>query len=210
VSLTFRRDPYPSALDGELIICDVPVLVGLAAIRRLDRIVRSLPALRYALPARAELSQCWVDGIAGAAEALDAEGLDVNPTDSADPAVREALFNEIDGLGNAWRGSQMTEVEARSAAASFAVARHRRVTLLTHRSPHWNAGMPRNGPRRVLCVGGAELALWLARAELSAAEAWEFYCDLATTTAGEQPRWPLDEAQGDFVYWAGEAAAGRL
>lgn len=76
--------------------------------------------------------------------------------------------------------------------------------------PTLECRQPRNGPRRVICVGGAERALWLARAELSAADAWDFHRELATTTAGEQPIWPVDEAQGDFAHWAGEAAAGRL
>ena len=205
-----QRDPYPSAFDGDVTLCDAPILVGLTATGRLSQVLRLVPDLRYALPARAEMSQLWVDGVNGAADAVDINGIDLDPTDSADPAVRAGLFEQIDSLTNAWLGGQLDEAGVRSAATTFVVARHRRVALLTNRYPHWSAGMPRNGPRRVLCVGTAELALWLARSELGASDAWAFYCELARTIAGEQPGWPVGEAEADFGYWAEEAAADRL
>lgn len=202
--------PWLERFDGELLLCDAPLLVGLEAIGRLAWLRGVLPGLSYVVSARLELNQMWVDSVPGAETVTSAEVPEIRPTDSDDPQVKSALLEQVDALAIAWAGQDMTEVATRSAASSFVAARHRRAPLLSHRRAVTTAAMPRNAPQRLVTVGAADLALWLTRNQLEPAAAWEVYVATAATVAGEQWRWPVDSSKADFLYWAEEAAEGRL
>lgn len=185
------------------------MLAGLAAVDRLSWLVGVLPSLTRVVSARLELTEMWAVGVVGADVALDLEMAEVPPSDSSLEG-RDRLLQQIDALASAWTEPGTDAVAARSAASSFAAAWDRRVPLLTHRPQHHRAAYPPNRPTRVVLVGGADLALYLVRRHLSAADAWNLSQQLAATVSGEQYGWPVGSAAGDFRYWAEEAAAGRL
>lgn len=191
-------------------ICDAPIVVGIAAVGRQSWLSSILPALAYVISARLELNEMWVAGVAGAETATSGGTREILPTDSTDRRTREELSQQVDGLCVAWAGEGMTDVATRSVATAFVAAKHRGVPLLSHRRPITRAASPRTSARRVTCLGAAELTLWLARAHLTPNDARGLYVQLASTVAGEQWRWAVNDDEDEFLYWAEEAAAGRL
>lgn len=185
------------------------MLVGLAAIGRDGWLSRHLPGLAYLLSGRLEIGQSWADEIRGADAAKSTIMPAITPIDAGDSGSSQLLNEQIEALAHAWAGGSLSEVAVRSAATAFAIAKHRSVPLLSHRAPIVRAATASDGTRRVDCVGGADLAIWLARSHLEPAHAWEFYEQLSATIAGEQHGWRVPHTRGDFLYFAREAAAGR-
>lgn len=208
--MTDRARPWLAAFDGDLVICDAPIVVGLSAIGRQEWLATVLPAIAYVTPARLEINEMWVGGIPGADTATSGAMREILATDSGDRAVRDELFLQVDALATMWTGEGMTDAAARSAATAFVAARHRGVPLMSHRRPITRAATPRGGAKRIACFGAAELTLWLSREHLTPPEAWDMYQQLATTICGEQWLWAVGADEDEFGYWAAEAAAARL
>lgn|GEM_PF-5763097 len=206
-----RQDPVLAPFGSGLVLIDGPLLIGLAASGDLATVdVWFDGRLRVSQNTPAEIRDAWANGVPGAD--LDTDAQVVAVADAGDDvATQTALGRQWRTLADMWRQGSMSEGRARGLATSFVTAKHRNIPLLTHHEQAWVAAAPSSGvPRRVQIGGIVEVALvGVKAAAIDPASAWELYSRVASTAAGFQPEWKMAR-RGDFLGWAGEAAAGRL
>jgi len=164
--LAVGRGPRPFLVpfDGELVICDGPMLVAIAATgRAIDGCRASCRRSPICRPLASRYGRCGSPG--SPAPMLPTKRLrkSARLTRQTPWCAKRCLG--IDALSRAWAEAGMSEVAARSAGTSFVTAMHPRVPLLTHRSVHTRSAMARNGrhgplPMPMLLIARICRSIW--------------------------------------------------
>ena len=215
------REPDLRPFRADLLIVDVPMVVGLEVIELRETVLTHLGKRARTGPrAGGELLDWRAGGAAGAD--LDTPELP-SPLGIADPSMNDAELREIAettaALGQAWAGPGVSEIRARSLASAYAAAVRHGVPIATNALEVWRISRGRTALAGTsgLVGGTAELMLYLVSCgQMEPEEAWEAYRSLVGTIAGSTPGWSLhpapqaDRARATFLGWASEAQGGRL
>lgn len=215
------REPDLRPFRADLLIVDVPMVVGLEVIGLRETVLTHFGKRARTGPrAGGEL----LDWRAGGAAGADLEAPELpSPLGIADPGMDDAELREIAetsaALGQAWAGPGVSEIRARSLATAYAAAARHGVPIATNALEVWRISRGRTAlAGKIGLVGGtAELMLYLVSCgEIEPEEAWEAYRSLVGTIAGSTPGWSLhpapqaDRTKEAFLAWASEAQGGRL
>lgn len=215
------REPDLRPFRADLLIVDVPMVVGLEVIGLRATVLTHLGKRARTGPrAGGELLDWRAGGTAGAD--LEAPELP-SPLGIAEPGRSDTELREIAettvALGRAWAGPGVSEIRARSLATAYAAAARHGVPIATNALEVWRISRGRTGLAGTtgLVGGTAELMLYLVSCgALEPEEAWVAYRSLAGTIAGFTPGWSLhpapeaDRTREAFLGWASEAQGGRL
>lgn len=215
------RDPDLRAFRADLLIVDVPLVVGLEAVGLRTTVLPHFGArVRTGPRAGGELLDWRAGGAAGAdIEAPDLpRPVGVTPPGRSDAQLRE-IAETTAALGRAWLGPLTSEIRARSLATAYAAAAQHGIPIATNALEVWRIARARAGLAGTagLVAGTAELLLYLVGCGVMEPDAaWDAYGSLVETIAGTTPGWPLhpapqrDRTRNAFLGWAEEARAGRL
>lgn len=215
------REPDLRPFRADLLIVDVPLVIGLEAIGLRKTVFTHFGRRARTGPrAGGELLEWRARGTAGAE--LEAPDLP-SPLGIADLGTTDAKLRDIAeaaaALGRAWAGFGVSEIRARSLATAYTAAARHGVPIATNAVEVWriSRGRPVLAGTTGLVGGTAELMLYLVDCgELEPEEAWESYRSLVGTIAGFTPGWSLhptpqaDRTRETFLGWALEAHGGRL